>query len=38
MLMARSGRTSVRSLAKYARVPAEALARHQADHDPARRR
>jgi hypothetical protein len=26
MLMARSGHTSVRSLAKYARVPAEALA------------
>jgi integrase len=38
MLMARSGHTSVRSLAKYARVSAEALARHQADHDPARRR
>jgi integrase len=32
MLMARSGHTSVRSLAKYARVPAEALARHQAGH------
>src|SRR5208337_1238039 len=28
MLMARSGHTSVRSLAKYARVSAEALARH----------
>jgi integrase/recombinase XerC/integrase/recombinase XerD len=38
MLMARSGHTSVRSLAKYARVSAEALARHQAEHDPARRR
>lgn len=38
MLMARSGHTSVRSLAKYARVWAEALARHQAERDPARRR
>jgi hypothetical protein len=38
MLMARSGHTSVRSLAKYARVSAEALARHQANRDPARRR
>ncbi len=38
MLMARSGHTSVRSLAKYARVSAEALARHQADRDPGRRR
>ena len=38
MLMARSGHTSVRSLAKYARVSAEALARHQAGRDPARRR
>ena len=38
MLMARSGHISVRSLAKYARVSAEALARHQAEHDPARRR
>jgi integrase len=37
MLMARSGHTSVRSLARYARVSAEALARHQAEHDPARR-
>jgi len=36
MLMARSGHTSVRSLAKYARVSAEALARHQAERDPAR--
>src|SRR5216683_581599 len=33
MLMARSGHTSVRSLAKYARVSAEALARHQAERD-----
>ena len=38
MLMARSGHTSVRSLAKYARVSAEALARHQAERDLARRR
>jgi integrase len=38
MLMALSGHTSVRSLAKYARVSAEALARHQAERDPARRR
>jgi integrase len=38
MLMARSGHTSVRSLVRYARVSAEALARHQAEHDPARRR
>jgi hypothetical protein len=33
-----SGRTSVRSLAKYARVSVEALERHQAERDPARRR
>ena len=38
MLMARSGHASVRSLAKYARVSAEALQRHQAGRDPARRR
>jgi integrase len=38
MLMARSGHTSVRSLAKYARISAEALQRHQAERDPARRR
>lgn len=37
MLQARSGHTSVRSLAKYARVSAEALIRHQAERDPARR-
>ena len=37
MLMARSGHTSARSLAKYARVSAEALQRHQAERDPARR-
>jgi site-specific recombinase XerD len=38
MLMAKSGHTSVRSLARYARPSAEALARWQADRDPARRR
>jgi len=38
MLMARSGHTSARSLAKYARVSAEALQYHQAERDPARRR
>jgi len=38
MLMGRSGHTSVRSLARYARVSAEAVARHQAERDPARRR
>jgi integrase len=38
MLMARSGHTSVRSLVKYARVSAEALQRHQAATDPARRK
>jgi len=38
MLMAYSGHTSVRSLGKYAKVSAEALARHQAERDPARRR
>jgi integrase len=38
MLMARSGHTSVRSLVKYARVSAEALQRHMAATDPARRR
>jgi integrase/recombinase XerC/integrase/recombinase XerD len=37
MLMALSGHTSVRSLAKYARVSAEALGRWQAERDPARR-
>ena len=36
MLMARSGHTSVRSLAKYARASVEALARRQAERDPAR--
>ena len=38
MLMGRSGHTSVRSLARYARVSPEAVARHQAERDPARRR
>jgi hypothetical protein len=38
MLMARSGHVSVRSLAKYARVSAEALERHQAERNPARRK
>jgi integrase/recombinase XerC/integrase/recombinase XerD len=38
MLKARSGHASVRSLAKYARVSAEALRAHQAATDPARRR
>jgi integrase len=38
MFMARSGHTSVRSLAKYARVSSEAPARHQAERDSARRR
>jgi integrase len=38
MLMGRSGHTSVRSLARYARVSADAVARHVAESDPARRR
>jgi integrase len=38
MLMARSRHTSVRSLVKYARVSVEALQRHQAQRDSARRR
>jgi integrase len=38
MLQARSGHTSLRSLERYTRVSAEALARHQAERDPARRR
>ena len=38
MMMARSGHTSVRSLVRYARVSKEALLRHQAETDPARRR
>jgi integrase len=38
MLMAKSGHTSVTSLARYARPSAEALARWQEHNDPARRR
>jgi integrase/recombinase XerC/integrase/recombinase XerD len=38
MLMARSGHQSVRTLARYAKVSAEALQRHQEANDPARRR
>jgi site-specific recombinase XerD len=37
MLMAKSGHTSVASLARYARPSAEALARWQERNDPARR-
>src|SRR5260221_12247674 len=37
MLMAKSGHTSVASLARYARPSAEALARRQAQRGPARR-
>jgi integrase/recombinase XerC/integrase/recombinase XerD len=37
-LLAYSGHTSVRSLARYARVSPEALGRWQAERDPARRR
>jgi integrase/recombinase XerC/integrase/recombinase XerD len=36
--MALSGHTSVRSLAKYTNVSAEALGRWQASTDPAKRR
>ncbi|MFE6921095.1 tyrosine-type recombinase/integrase [Nocardia sp. NPDC057663] len=38
VLMKLSGHTSVRSLAKYARVSDEGLRRYQADSDPAARR
>ena len=38
MLMAKSGHTSVASLARYARPSAEALGRWQASRDPSRRR
>jgi integrase len=38
MLIRRSGHTSVRSLARYPQVSAEALMQHQAERDPARRR
>ncbi len=34
----RSGHTSVRSLARYARVSADVVVRHVAESDPARRR
>jgi integrase len=37
MLMARSGHLDIRSLAKYARVSVEALAKHQRETDPNRR-
>lgn len=37
MLMARSGHKDMRSLARYARVSAEALERHQRETDPHRR-
>jgi integrase len=38
ILLARSRRASVRSLERYARPGPEAVARHVAEHDPARRR
>ena len=38
MLLARSRHASVRSLERYARPGPEAVARHVAEHDPARRR
>lgn len=38
MLMTKSGHTSITSLARYARPSAEALARWEAERDPARRR
>ncbi|MEV2226815.1 tyrosine-type recombinase/integrase [Nocardia vinacea] len=38
VLMKLSGHTSVRSLAKYARVSDDGLRRYQADSDPAARR
>ena len=37
MLMAKSGHRDIRSLAKYAKVSVEGLARHQRDTDPHRR-
>jgi integrase len=36
MLMAKSGHRNIRSLAKYAKVSTEGLAKHQRDTDPAR--
>jgi hypothetical protein len=38
ILLARSRHASVRSLERYARPGPEAVARHVAEHDPARRR
>src|SRR5436190_16230958 len=38
ILLARSRHASVRSLERYARPGPEAVARHLAEHDPARRR
>ena len=38
MMMTKSGHTSIRSLGRYARPSIEALQRHEAEHDPARRR
>jgi integrase/recombinase XerC/integrase/recombinase XerD len=38
MLQAKSGHKDIRSLARYAKVSTEALARHQAETDPGRRR
>jgi integrase/recombinase XerC/integrase/recombinase XerD len=38
LLMALAGHTSTRSLARYARVSAEALQRWQQERDPGRRR
>jgi len=38
MMMTKSGHTSVRSLARYARPSVEALQRYEAEHDPGRRR
>jgi len=38
MMMTKSGHSSIRSLGRYARPSIEALQRHEAEHDPARRR
>ena len=38
MMMTKSGHTSVRSLARYARPSVEALQRYEAERDPSRRR
>jgi hypothetical protein len=37
MLMAKSGHKDIRSLARYAKVSTEGLAKHQRDSDPNRR-